>query len=118
MNFSFQKLLFCVVFLKSKGRDQTQQGTRLFPRKKRKKREEETGRERERARERAERERERGERERRERERERERAAQLRAGRRREVVVLSVQVHTNFQSFLLPLFSWFSLGSTREKRLI
>ena len=116
MNFSFQKLLFCVVFLKSKGRDQTQQGTRLFPRKKRKKREEETGRERERARERAERERAR--RERAERERERERAAQLRAGRRREVVVLSVQVHTNFQSFLLPLFSWFSLGSTREKRLI
>ena len=117
MNFSFQKLLFCVVFLKSKGRDQTQQGkTRLFPRKKRKKREEETGRERERERERAERERAR--RERAERERERERAAQLRAGRRREVVVLSVQVHTNFQSFLLPLFSWFSLGSTREKRLI
>ena len=113
MNFSFQKLLFCVVFLKSKGRDQTQQGTRLFPRKKRKKREEETGRERERARERAERERERESGE-----RERERAAQLRAGRRREVVVLSVQVHTNFQSFLLPLFSWFSLGSTREKRLI
>ena len=66
MNFSFQKLLFCVVFLKSKGRDQTQQGkTRLFPRKKRKKRGEKKKRgAKESARERESAERESGERER------------------------------------------------------
>ena len=73
----------CCFFEIQRTRSNPQQGTRLFPRKKRKKREEETGRERERARERAERERARRERAERERERERERRSYERVGEER-----------------------------------